>query len=245
MKIFRSAFAVFCDPRGMLRILLHGMIGAVVLFEISVGRAADKVLGIDVSHHNDIEDWQVLQAANISFVILKATDGLDYLDPDFTSRFSQLSQFGFVRGAYHFFETDDDPEQQADWFISNVQLVPGDLPPIVDIERIKGPVSGDVHKNFKIFLSRLEAHYGARPVIYTGPTFWDHVMKQHFPRYPLWIAQYDVEAPLVPDGWKAWTFWQHTNDFAVPGLQDPLDASYFNGSKDDLKKLLPSHSPSP
>ena len=76
MKIFRSAFAIFYNPRGMLRILLHGMIGAVVLFEISVGWAADKVLGIDVSHHNDIEDWQVLQAANISFVILKATDGL-------------------------------------------------------------------------------------------------------------------------------------------------------------------------
>lgn len=206
---------------------------------LSVGSATagDRTLGIDVSHHNNIESWATLQGSEVRFVILKATDGVDYLDASFADRFSSLANTDLIRGAYHFYETNDDPVQQADWFICNAPLGPGDLPPIVDIESVKGPIPGHLRTNFKIFLSRLESHYGAKPIIYTGPRFWNHTMKEHLPSYPLWIAQYEVDEPFVPAGWQAWTLWQHTDSYSVPGLVEEMDASYFNGSTVAMKRL--------
>jgi lysozyme len=174
----------------------------------------------------------------VRFVFVKATDGKDYLDPAFADNFRAAREAGLLRGAYHFYETDDDGIAQAQWFIRNVDLQPGDLPPVVDIERINGPVDGNLDTQFEAFLSTLEAHYGQPPIIYTGPNFWDHTMREHFPNHPLWVAQYDVSAPTLPDGWSAWAFWQYTETWQPPGTTAPIDGSVFNGDETSLQALL-------
>lgn len=194
--------------------------------------------GIDLSHYNNVSDWSELKSTEISFVILKATDGMDYLDPTFSSRFKDLKATGMIRGAYHFYETNDDPQVQASWFIKNVELAKGDLPPIVDIERVEAPISKDLQKDFNIFLKKLEDHYGSTPIIYTGPQFWDHVMKEQLPNYRLWIAEYGTDAPTIPDGWQTWTMWQYTETQIVPGIEGNTDGSHFNGGIEELRSVL-------
>jgi len=194
--------------------------------------------GVDTSHHNAAVDWGTLQRNNVRFVFLKATDGMNYLDPAFAASFRATREAGLLRGAYHFYETDDDGAAQAAWFIRHVDLQPGDLPPVVDIERVKAPVDGNLHQQFAAFLAALEAHYGQPPIIYTGPSFWDSAMRDHFPGHPLWVAQYNVSAPTVPDGWDRWTFWQYTESARPPGTTAPIDGSVFNGDDTALQSLL-------
>ncbi|WP_245818964.1 glycoside hydrolase family 25 protein [Marivita hallyeonensis] len=204
----------------------------------AIADTTQRLTGIDLSHHNTVSDWSAITSAELSFVILKATDGMDYLDPTFADRFETLGTLGLVRGAYHFYETNDAPEVQASWFIENVGLRAGDLPPVVDIERVKAPVREGLQDEFKVFLDMLEDHYGMKPIIYTGPDFWTHVMKEHLPHYPLWIAQYGVDTPEIPDGWGNWTLWQYTDAHVVPGINGETDGNHFNGGIDDLRSVL-------
>ena len=48
--------------------------------------ASGKIHGIDVSHYNGDIDWQKVKDSGIAFTFVKATDGLDYLDPTFVDR---------------------------------------------------------------------------------------------------------------------------------------------------------------
>lgn len=219
--------------------LLAGLLAGLPASAADPGAApGTRLEGVDTSHHNAAVNWTTLQANGVRFAFIKATDGKDYLDPAFADTFRAAREAGVVRGAYHFYETDDDGAAQAEWFIRNVDLQPGDLPPVVDIERITGPVDGDLDTQFQTFLSTLQAHYGQPAIIYTGPNFWDHSMRAHFPDHPLWVAQYGVSAPTLPDGWSAWTFWQYTETWQPPGTVAPIDGSYFNGDAASLQALV-------
>ena len=221
--------------------LRRALVSALALLLVSGSAWADDAAlktGIDLSHHNEVTDWSEIGKASPLFVILKATDGLGWLDPTFVDRFRSAGNEGVVRGAYHYYETDDDPAKQADWFIPNVTLKAGDLPPIVDIEHIAAPIDDDLLKDFDTFLGKLEAHYGHAPIIYTGPNFWDHAMKESLPGKRLWIADYNVDHPEIPDGWNDWTIWQYTDSFDLSGVNGEVDASYFNGSADDFQAVL-------
>ncbi|MEN8895592.1 MAG: glycoside hydrolase family 25 protein [Yoonia sp.] len=193
---------------------------------------------IDLSHHNEVAAWDDVKNHGVSVVILKATDGGSYIDPKFVERRKLAKDLGFIVGAYHFYETNDTPEEQANWFIQNVDLRAGNLPPIIDIERIKKPIRGDLHQEFRAFLARLENHYGVKPIIYTGPNFWNHALAEHLPDYPLWIAQYETQKPKIPTGWSDWTMWQFTEKQMVAGINGPVDGSRFNGDNTDLANLV-------
>ena len=208
------------------------------LWNVAMAEGDQRLTGIDVSHHNNVSDWSEIKSADISFVILKATDGMDYLDPTFTDRFKALKTAGLIRGAYHFYETNDSPLVQANLFIKNAPLKAGDLPPIVDIERVKAPATKNLHSDFKTFLKQLEGHYGVKPIIYTGTKFWNHVMKEHLADYPLWIAEYGTDSPTIPDGWQNWTMWQYTDARAIPNVDGDTDGSHFNGGADALSEIL-------
>jgi lysozyme len=211
---------------------------AAVFVASSAACAEDRRWGVDLSHYNTVSDWEALTKSGATFVILKATDGRFFVDPAFAERFETLKRLSVLRGAYHFYETKDDPRTQAEWFVKNVKLGDGDLPPIVDIERVKGPVDGDVHKNFRVFLDVLEKRFGAKPIIYTGPGFWNHAMRDHLPSYPLWVAEYGAAAPQMPVGWKSWTLWQYTEQGQAAGIDGAVDRSYVNASGEGLKALL-------
>lgn len=198
-----------------------------------------RLFGIDISHHNRVTDWHALTKGQVDFVFVKATEGLDYVDPTFDDHFRSAKEVGITRGAYHFYETDDDGIGQADWFIKTVQLAKGDLPPVVDIESLKGVTPDSaLHNNFREFVERVEAHYGCKLIIYTGTSFWEHSMRAHLPGHALWIAEYGVMAPKIPPEWQSWTFWQFTEAHSIPGAEKPVDGSVFNGTLAAFQDLL-------
>lgn len=195
--------------------------------------------GVDVSSHVGEVDWAALRAAGHTFAFIKATEGVDLADPSFETWWPAMKEAGIVRGAYHFYVTEDDPEAQAQFFISRATLDPGDLAPVVDVELIGHGTEPGLADRLRTFLSILEGHYGVKPIIYTGPNFWNANVGEGFGDHPLWVAEYGVDQPAIPAGWTEWHLWQHTGDAAVPGVEKSVDLSRVNPSAAvDLSRLV-------
>ena len=159
-----------------------------------------EVHGIDISHYQGSIDWVQLTTNKttkfpIHFVFMKATEGGDHADDTFPFNFDQAHRYGFIRGAYHFFSPKTDPLKQADFFIRTVQLIPGDLPPVLDVETIGKSTPHDLRIAVKIWLDRIESHYGVKPILYTSYKFKNRYLSDSvFNTYPYWIAHYYVDS---------------------------------------------------
>ena len=121
--------------------------------------------GFDVSHYQGTINWSAIPNL-YRFVFIKATDGITYQDPKFGAE--------ILRGAYHFFETNDDGDAQADNFLKTVPVGELDLPPVVDIESNKtGVDSATILKRLQAWLDAVQAAAGKPPMIYTDDSFWN------------------------------------------------------------------------
>jgi len=197
-----------------------------------------KIHGIDVSHHSGTVDWVKVKAAGHTFAFAKATEGKDDPDPMFTTHWPAMKKAGLIRGAYHFYVTEDDPKDQAKLFIQTVTLNKGDLAPVVDIEILGKDTQKDLVSRFQMFLEIMEKHYGIKPIIYTERVFWDTNLDNKFGSYPLWVAEYDVESPTLPEGWTTFHLWQWKGDAQVPGVEKTADISKFNPKEKDFSQLI-------
>lgn len=197
--------------------------------------------GIDISHHQGDINWTKLAESKgtrypIRFIFMKATEGGDFSDKRFQRNFKNARKHGFVRGAYHYFNPRTDAKKQADFFIKSVKLEKGDLPPVLDVE-VKGKMPvGELQKKIKIWLDRVEAHYGVKPIIYTTRGFGNGYLSGELLKdYPRWIAHYNVES-LRYNG--KWHFWQHSEKGVLPGIKKKVDLNVFNGSSKEFQQLL-------
>lgn len=199
-----------------------------------------EVHGIDISHYQGSIDWVQLTTNKttkfpIHFVFMKATEGGDHADDTFPFNFDQAHRYGFIRGAYHFFSPKTDPHKQADFFIRTVRLIPGDLPPVLDVETIGKSTPHDLKIAVKTWLDRVESHYGVKPILYTSYKFKSRYLNDSvFNTYPYWIAHYYVDSVKYEGPWH---FWQHTDVGNVPGIKEEVDLNVFNGSLEQLQAL--------
>ena len=198
-----------------------------------------KVHGIDISHYQGNVNWKMLEQTRqgqfpIQFIFMKATEGGDYLDKRFVANFDSAKAHGFIRGAYHFYNPKTDANKQADFFINTVKLEPGDLPPVLDIET-KGKDIEKLQADLKLWLRRVENHYGVKPIIYASYKFKTKYLNDSvFNSYPYWIAHYYVDSVQYKGDWK---FWQHTDVGTLPGIEEQVDLNIFNGDMEGLNAL--------
>lgn len=194
--------------------------------------------GIDVSEYSGSVNWQQVLSQGYGFAFLKATEGMTLKDSSFAANWPEAKQAGLLRGAYHFYVTEDDPTAQAQFFISTVVLEPGDLAPVVDIEVIGQGTQPGLAGRLQTFVGLLEAHYGIKPIIYSSPNFWNANLDASFGAYPLWIAEYGVSAPTLPTGWSDWYLWQWQGNAQVAGVENDADLNRGNADGVDLEALV-------
>ena len=198
-----------------------------------------KVHGIDISHYQGNVNWKMLKQTRqgqfpIQFIFMKATEGGDFSDKRFVANFDSAKAHGFIRGAYHFYNPKTDVNKQADFFINSVKLEPGDLPPVLDIEK-KGKDMKKLQADLKHWLRRVESHYGVKPIIYASYKFKTKYLNDSvFNSYPYWIAHYYVDSVAYKGDWK---FWQHTDVGTLPGIKEQVDLNIFNGGMEGLDAL--------
>lgn len=198
-----------------------------------------RVHGFDISHHQGEINWAVLSKTQftpfpIHFVFLKASEGGDFSDTTFVHNFDLARQYGFIRGAYHFYNPKTDASRQADFFIRSVQLEPGDLPPVLDIEK-RGDDDDRLRKDLLVWLRKIEQHYKVKPILYTSYKFKTRYLNDSvFNTYPYWIAHYYVDSVEYKGQWR---FWQHTDAGTLPGIREQVDLNVFNGTLEELKQM--------
>lgn len=200
-----------------------------------------EIRGIDISHYQGDIDWDQLQNAMIEkspirFIVMKATEGSSRIDPKFNENFSQAREYGYIRGAYHFWSNKSSARDQAYFFLNNVPLEKGDLPPVLDVEhKPKDQSVEDFQQDILTWLHIVEDRYHAKPIIYTYYKFKNSYLNTPvFDGYPYWIAHYYVDKIEYKGEWK---FWQHTDAGRLPGIRGYVDFDLYNGSFYDLKRL--------
>jgi lysozyme len=197
-----------------------------------------QVLGIDVSHHQGSIDWKAVKKSGIGFAFIKATEGGTVVDSMYAGNWLAMKEAGIVRGAYHFFRAAQDPGRQARNFLKVVMLEPGDLPPVLDLEIDDHIPKGAVIDRALAWLEAVEGELKRRPLIYTGPAFMNGLRTEKFGGYPLWIANYGVQTPKIPFGWKEWSFWQYSETGSVKGIKGSVDCNRFNGDRKALVEFI-------
>lgn len=194
---------------------------------------------VDVSSHEDKQDWS--KCDPIPYIaIARTTYGITLIDNSFSHNWKQWGDLGIRRGAYHFIRPEYSADDQAKFFIEQINKVGGfvetDLPPILDFETV-----GLSAHQIKVWLDRVEGEFGVKPMIYTRKDTWETIGTPSWTNdYPFWIAWYpytnyiDANSTIpdnrMPDGLDRWALWQYSEagrlDF------DPYNGYDFNAIAD-------------
>lgn len=195
----------------------------------------ENTIGIDVSQYQGKINWtevmKIDDTFKVDFVIVRATAGKNKVDDTFHYNWKNTKN-KYIRGAYHYYRPNENSILQAENFIKNVTLAKGDLPPILDIEKLPKTQSIDSLKvGLKRWLTKIERHYKVKPIIYSGERYYTDFLKEEFSEYPFWIANYNF--------WKKqmnsdWLFWQFTEKAQVNTIEGLVDVNVFNGLKIEL-----------
>ncbi len=156
--------------------------------------------GIDVHQDKGNPNWQHVFAAGVRFAWLKVSEGAGgNPNPAILTWYQHNAPAaraaGIKIGGYHFLTTgipSSTPDEEAEFFLSRLSLLPGDLLPACDFEQNPADPAQAV-----AFLKHVEANIGVKPILYTFPDFLRRAFVQATPAqqqtlrtYPLWFADY-------------------------------------------------------
>lgn len=200
------------------------------------------VKGIDISHHQPIINWDMVNDQNIYFGYIKATESVDHLDRNYQDNYEQAREAQIRIGSYHFFRFGVSGSEQAQHFIRTAKCQSGDLIPAIDVEHSTiNTYSSDASyiAMIKHELQELERvmheHYGVRPLIYTNKDCYNLYIKGLFSENLLWICDLHKEPS---DDIKNWRIWQFSHSGKLPGIEEKIDLNYYRYSFDEFKELL-------
>jgi len=195
---------------------------------------------VDLSHFDDVQDWNAVKKFGILGVINKATEGLGMIDKTFSIRRKPAADHGLLYGAYHFMRPGD-PVAQADHFLEVVNSVdnPKDLLLALDHEDPKVPLA-----NAKQFLARVLEKAGRRAILYSGFLIKEQLgdgRDAFLAQHRLWLSHFNSN-PVCPLNWEQPWIIQFTGDgvgpepHQVPGIviDGGIDLNHYGGSAEQL-----------
>jgi lysozyme len=199
------------------------------------------VLGIDISAYQGKIDFSGLQLQlenkRIEFIVIRASMGKDGIDSQFSRNWEGTRTLPVIRGAYHYYRPNENSTKQAQNFIKSAKLQPGDLIPVLDIEKHSTiQPRKKLREGLKNWLKIVEEHYGVKPMIYTGDRFfWDVLHDEGFDDYPMWVANYNL---IVEPETQNWLIWQFSEKGRLPGIKERIDLNILRDGKDQLQSLI-------
>lgn len=200
----------------------------------------------------DQSKWQGNNVTEGDFIIIKATEGVGYVDPTCDAKYQMNKAAGKLLGVYDFARPDlGSAEAEAQYFVDNIKGYIGEAILVLDWEQ---PGTQSNVGWAKAWLDKVYKLTGVRPLIYMSASVvnsydWSSVAKD----YGLWIAgypnAYNVPNPPRPNpgdmpygigAWEFWAIWQYTSSAGT------LDRDIANMDKKAWKKYAkPNSEPAP
>lgn len=192
----------------------------------------------------DISSWQSdldINQIACDFIIVKATEGIEYVNPTFNKHAQQTINSKKRLGFYHYAQNRlFTAEKEADFFLKTAQEYFYKGIPILDWEEN----TQDIQWAFT-WLQRVEQATGVKPIIYMSESVvnqhdWSNIVNHG---YGLWVAKYkdytpnfnfDMTAMSNPPAVKHWPFyamWQFTSVGQINGYLGNLDCNIFYGDQ--------------
>ncbi|WP_052466144.1 GH25 family lysozyme [Beduini massiliensis] len=190
----------------------------------------------------DISSWQsnlYLNQIAFDFAIVKATEGIDYINPFFNEHAQQVLNKGKKLGLYHFANNSQNtPEQEAKHFISQCRDYIGKAVLVLDWEEETADIRWALE-----WLKMVERETGVKPMIYMSESVvnqydWSPVVANG---NGLWVAKYrdyepDYNYDMTSAGtepkvnhWSFYAMWQFTSSGRLDGYSGNLDCNIFYG----------------
>lgn len=217
-------------------------------YEVRVCADGPVVEGIDVSKWQATIDWDPLADAGIRYAFIRTNHGLGIIDEKFDYNWAEARRVGILRGAYQYFAPEEDPIEQAELLLDMMgTLELDDLPPVLDVEESGGRSPTEIQAAIHIWMDHVEAAIGRKPIIYTAKYFWQDGVgaPDDFLDHPLWVANYQVDCPLIAEPWERWSFWQYSSTGSLPGVTTAIDRNHWNGTYEELVDFAIGADPDP
>lgn len=196
--------------------------------------------GIDLSHYQGQVFWETVgDNTKMQYVYLKATEGGDRIDDKYAQNIELAHRYGLKVGSYHFFRPKTNLRLQMKNF--KAQCLPGeqDLIPMLDVETTGDLSTTAFCDSLMKFLNLMEEVYHQKPLVYTYRNFYNKHLQGKLDDYPLMIAMYSEEQPVLADG-RDYSIWQYTCKGRIVGVRTDVDKSRFMG-KHTLKEIKYKH----
>lgn len=196
--------------------------------------------GIDVSSYQAGIDLSVVPC---DFVIVKATEGVDYVNPDCDRAVQQAIQLGKCWGTYHYVNGPD-AVAEADYYVDNIKGYLGKGILCIDWESYSNRAWGD-YAYLETLVSRVIERTGIKPLIYVQASAYAPtaaVAKRH--DCGLWIAQYaDMNATGYQDRpWNEGAYdcaiRQYSSAGRLNGWNGRLDLDKFYGDANAWRRYV-------
>lgn len=222
---------------------------------------AQRIYGIDISRHQHEKgrqrfaiNWRKLRITSfgkrndigsqtfpVSFVYIKATEGITIRNRYFLSDYLHAHRHGLKVGAYHFFSVRTPAIEQAQHFLRTAKIHHADLPPVLDVEPTDAQIQqiggGEVLlQRIRIWMNIVERRTGKTPILYANQNFIIKYLKNAADikkKYNIWIARYSQYKPDVK-----LVYWQLCQDGRVNGINGPVDINVFNGYQGQYEEFL-------
>jgi GH25 family lysozyme M1 (1,4-beta-N-acetylmuramidase) len=245
MRVVGSRIAAFRGRLGLVAGLVLAL--SALLAPGAEAAAATRAKGIDVSNWNGAIRWSKVRAAGYRFAFGKATEGTSYVDKTYTTNRNGSEGAGLVFGAYHYARPTGSTVAaatasaiaQANHFLAVAGPQPGELPPVLDLEKTGNLPRARLLVWTLAWLEQIYARTGVEPFVYTSPLFWRSNLGNSTAvaaaGTELWIAHWTrASQPWVPArNWNGvgWRFWQWTDCVSVPGVPKKCtDGDRMNGT---------------
>jgi lysozyme len=198
----------------------------------------NKIIGIDVSKHTGDINWDIIKRQGVDFAYIKSTEGADYIDPRYLYNLKEAKSAGIPVGAYHFFRFHRSGKEQADNFLSQVNIKDLDLPPVVDVEEW-GQYSfsknvENVTTEIQHFINDIESKTNRKVVIYSDKTTFRKYIDGKFKNNRIWICS--LGTPPQID--QKWTLWQQSHRGRCVGTSGIVDINLFNGDTKEWQEFI-------
>lgn len=182
--------------------------------------------GIDVSHWQNVIDFEKVKASGIEFVIIKAggSDKGFYMDSRFKENYSKAVAAGLSVGAYYFagknFRGVENGMADAQRFIEILKGLKFDYPVFLDIEAQDNRYKEEITDAAVAFCNMLESA-GYFVGIYASDIsgFKDKLNHERIKSYAHWVARYGHK----PEICKEYGIWQYSSKGSVSGISGSVD----------------------